>query len=135
MSRRNGDAAARFLTLEDIALARADHRAVCRVRLRHGDDCFEAEAVEPDSEQGRARAAARATLAAAEQAVANVTLGLEGVAFVQIFQRRYVAAAVEAASGRRTASLSGLVPIDTARSAEEAAAFAALHAVERWISF
>jgi hypothetical protein len=52
-----------------------------------------------------------------------------------MFGRKYVAASVEAALDRRFALLAGLVPIDPARSLEEAAAMAALHAIDRWIAW
>jgi hypothetical protein len=132
----NGNgAAARFLVLRDISVSRAGNRVACRVRLTRDHTVFEGEAREPDTEPGRARAAARATLAAAEQAAgSNAALGLEGLLLNELFHRRYVAVSIEGSSGRRHALLSGLVPVDPGRSTEEAAAMATLHAIDRWIA-
>jgi hypothetical protein len=127
-------APARFLVLRDISVSRAGNRVACRVRLTRDHAVFEGEAREPDTEQGRARAAARATLAAAEQAAGSTALGLEGLLLSELFHRRYVAVSIEGTSGRRHALLSGLVPIDPGRSTEEAAAMATLHAIDRWIA-
>ena len=87
-----------------------------------------------DSPTGRARAAARATLAAAEQAVPGIQLGLEGVTIVDLFSRRYVAASVEAAFQREFILLAGLVTLDQNRSVEDAAALATLRAIDRWVA-
>jgi hypothetical protein len=135
-ARTDGDSAGppRFLLLDDLSVARAGNRAACRVRLARSDQSFEGEATEPDTELGRARAAARATLAAAENAAPPASFGLEGLSIIDLFQRRYVALIVEAASGRRFAHLPALVLLDPARSPEEAAALAALGAIERWIT-
>jgi hypothetical protein len=124
----------RFLLLADLTVARAGNRAACRVRVTRTQDTFEGEATEPDTELGRARAAARATLAASEHAAPPASFGLEGLTIIDLFQRRYVALIVEAASGRRFAHLPALVLLDPARSPEEAAALAALGAIERWIT-
>ncbi len=100
---------------------------------RRGEHSFRGESSELDTPAGRARAAARATLGAAAQSVENVSFGLEGAAFVEVFGRRYIAVSVEAAHRRRFIILSGIVALDAARSPEEAAALATLRAVDRWI--
>jgi hypothetical protein len=128
------DGNVRFLVLTDVTVTRAGNRVACRVRLTARQSHFDGEAREPDTELGRARAAARATLAAVENAATRASLGLEGLTILDIFQRRYIAVAIDAASGRRFASLAGLVAIDPARSVEEAAALAALRATERWVT-
>jgi hypothetical protein len=125
----------RFLILEDIAISRSGSRVHCAVRLTRSGETLDGEATELDTEAGRARAAARATLAAAERAGDNLALGLEGSALLDLFGRRYIAASVEAAVDRRFATLAGLAPIDPARSAEEAACLAALRAIDRWIAW
>jgi hypothetical protein len=127
--------AGRFLVLQDLTINRTGSRVTCRVSISRGTQTLEGEAVELDTEAGRARAAARATLVAAEKAGENLALGLEGTHLVDMFGRKYVAASVEAAIERRFALLAGLVPIDPARSLEEAACMAALHAIDRWISW
>jgi hypothetical protein len=125
----------RFLLLQDLTVTRSGSRVTCQVVVARDADTFDGEAIELDTEAGRVRAAARATLAAAERAGEQVALGLEGTALVEMFGRRYVAASVEAAVERRFAVLAGLVPVDPARSPEEAACLAALRAVDRWISW
>ncbi|MGH7507508.1 MAG: hypothetical protein ACRELX_17780, partial [Longimicrobiales bacterium] len=118
----------RFLILDDLTIARSGSRVHCSVRVTRASELLLGEATELDTEAGRARAAARATLAAAERAGDNLALGLEGSALLDIFGRRYVAASVEAAVDRRFATLAGIAPIDAARSVEEAACLAALRA-------
>lgn len=127
-------AAGRFLLLHDIAVTRSGSRITCAVSLRRDELVFEGKATELDTDAGRVRAAARATLAAAERSSPDLALGLEGTALFESFGRRYVAASVEAAIDRRFALLAGLVPIDPARSPEEAACLAALSAIDRWIA-
>ena len=121
----------RFLTLHDLIISRSGSRVTCTVTLRRSDNSFEGAAVELDTETGRIRAAARATLAAAERADDSLVLGLEGAALVELFGRRYVAASVEAAFNRHFAILAGLAPVDPSRSPEEASCIAALRAIDR----
>lgn len=129
-----GGAAGRFLVLHDVVCAREGSRLTCRVRLARESDLLEGEASELDTEMGRARAAAHATLRAAEHGTDELALGLEGVSVVPLFGRRYVAVSVEAALQRRFAQLTGMVALDPARSMEEAASLATLRAIERWIA-
>jgi hypothetical protein len=124
--------ARRFLLLQDIDVQRTGDHVVCRVRIVRGETTFTGQARELDTELGRARAAARATLRAAEYAGQRGSFALEGTAFADFFGRRYVVVLVEAAADRMIRRLSGIVAID--RSAEEAAVLAALGAIERWIS-
>lgn len=130
-----GVTTARFLVLSDLGVSRDGSRVTARVTVGRGEDRLEGEAVELDTESGRARAAARATLAAAEHAGVQLALGLEGVQTLDMFGRKYVAVSVEAAVERRFALLAGLVPVDPQRSTEEAACLAALHAIDRWIAW
>ncbi|MCI0434115.1 MAG: hypothetical protein L0271_10845 [Gemmatimonadetes bacterium] len=124
----------RFLLLHDMSIQRAGSRVTCTVQVERGPAVFEGEAMELDTESGRARAAARATLTAAERAEEQLALGLEGALVLDMFGRRYVATSVEAAVNRRFALLAGLVPVDPARSLEEAACLSALRAIDRWIA-
>lgn len=125
----------RFLLLHDINVARSGSRVTCTVQVERGTAVFEGEAIELDTEAGRTRAAARAALFAAERADDKLALGLEGTILLDMFGRKYVAASVEAAIERRFALLAGLVPVDPARSVEEAACLAALRAIDRWIAW
>jgi len=123
----------RFLVLDSLELHRAGPRITCIVKLRKRDQCFRGEASELDTVPGRARAAARATLAAAAQAVEAYSFGLEGSQYIDLFSRRYVAVSVEAVQHRRFVILSGIVALDAARSPEDAVCLATLRAIDRWI--
>lgn len=124
----------RFLVLHDVTWGREGNRITCRVRLARGADMISGEWSELDSEAGRARAAAIATLRAAEQTLQDLALGLEGIEIVALFGKRYMAVSVEAAVNRRFAQLSGMVTIEAGRSLDEAACLATLRAIDRWIA-
>ncbi|HSL70403.1 MAG TPA: hypothetical protein VK864_09185 [Longimicrobiales bacterium] len=119
--------------LDAVELHKASARITCIVKLRRSEQGFRGEASELDTPSGRARAAARAVLAAAAQAAENVNFGLEGASCIDLFAREYVAVSVEAAQRRRYAILSGIIALDSSRSIEEAAALATLRAIDRWI--
>lgn len=123
----------RVLLLHDIDLHRSGSHVTCAVQLVRQGAMNTGEARELDTESGRARAAALATLHAAEASGENLALGLEGIAISEYFGRRYAIVSVEAAIGRRVATLSGIVPIDPSRAAEEAVCLATLRAIDRWI--
>ncbi len=125
----------RFLVLHDFDVSRTGSRITCTVRIDRATMLFQGESIELDTEAGRARAAARATLFAAERAEPRLALGLEGTLILDMFGRKYIAASVEAAVERRFALLAGLVPVDPGRSLEEAACLAALRAIDRWIAW
>jgi hypothetical protein len=124
----------RFLLLQDIALSRSGPYVSCRVQLMRNDTPASGEARELDTSGGRARAAAAATLRAAENTADNLALGLEAVTITEVFGRSYAIVSVEAAIGRRVATLSGLVPVEPARAPEEAVCLATLRAIDRWIA-
>jgi hypothetical protein len=129
-----GDSAPRrLLLLQDIALNRVGAHVTCRVQLIRDDEAASGEARELDTAAGRLRAAALATLRAAENTTENLALGLEGANVIQLFGREYAAVSVEASIGRRAATLCGLVPVEPARAPEEAACLATLRAVDRWM--
>lgn len=124
---------ARFLLLQDISISRSGTHVTCRVQVAHDDSVSSGEARELDSLAGRARAAATATLRAAETAAGNVAFGLEGATVNPLFGRDYALVSVEAALGRRVAHLSGCVAVDPARSTEESVCLATLRAIDRWL--
>jgi hypothetical protein len=125
--------AGRFLLLAGIQLERGNREIHCRVQVARNGKTYHGEAREMDTPGGRARAAARATLAAAEQAAPGTSLGLEGIALVDLFSRSYVVASVEAAYQRDFALLAGLVTIEPSRALEDTAVLATLRAIDRWI--
>jgi hypothetical protein len=124
----------RFLVLQDLELSRAGNHVSCRVLLMRETAAFAGEARELDTPAGRARAAATATLRAAEGAAHDLALGLEAAAVTDFFGRRYAIVAVEAAIGRRSASLCGMVAISEARPHEEYVCLATLRAIDRWLA-
>ncbi|MBX6366106.1 MAG: hypothetical protein IRZ00_19840 [Gemmatimonadetes bacterium] len=124
----------RFILLEGVDIQTSGGHVVCRVRLRRQGELLEGEARELDTELGRARAAARATIAAVEDA-SPFALGLEGAAFVDLFARRYVVVSVEASASRRFVTLAGLIALEPNRPLEEAATLATIRAIERFISW
>lgn len=123
----------RFLVLEGVELHKNGARITCYVKLKRPGQSFRGEATELDTNSGRFRAAARATLAAAAQAATSISFGLEGAACMDLFSRRYIIVSVEAAQRRRFILLSGIAAVDAAHSPEEAAAIATLRAIDRWI--
>ncbi|HUF49546.1 MAG TPA: hypothetical protein VMN60_01855 [Longimicrobiales bacterium] len=127
-------AGGRFLLLQDLSLTRTGAHVSCRVQLVRENQVSVGEARELDTAAGRARAAANATLRAAEDAAEGLALGLEAAAITSLFGRNYGVVSVEAAIGRRVATLSGIVPVDAGRAAEEAVCLATLRAIDRWIA-
>ena len=123
----------RFLVLESVEVRRSDARVICTVRLKRLGESFSAEVQELDTPQGRARAAARAALLAAEKAGEGVGLSLEGIVIQEFFGREYVMAFVDGVAHRRFASLSGILAVE--QSLEQAAALSILRAVERWVAW
>ena len=124
----------RFLLLDGLQLERGQREIHCRVQLLRAGKSFHGESREMDTPSGRLRAAARATLAAAEHAVDGTSLGLEGIAIVDLFSRSYVVASVEAAHNRQFALLAGLVTLEPGRALEDSAVLATLRAIDRWIA-
>jgi hypothetical protein len=125
----------RFLLLQDISIGRAGVQVTCRVQLLRDGAPAAGEARELDTSSGRIRAAAQATLRAAETTVDNLALGLEAATITQLFGRSYAIVSVEAAIGRRLATLSGMAPLDPSRTPEEAVCLATLRAIDRWIGY
>lgn len=125
--------AVRCLVLQDISLNRSGAHVTCRVQVMRDAVVAFGEARELDTTAGRARAAANATLRAAENATPDLALGLEAATLTPLFGRTYAAVSVEATIGRRAATLSGIVPVDPGRAAEEAICLATLRALDRWI--
>lgn len=123
----------RFLVLDGVDVHRRDARVVCTVRLKRLGELFSAEVQELDTPQGRARAAARAALQAAEKSGEGVGLSLEGVVVQEFFGRRYVMVFVDGIAHRRHAPLCGILNVE--QSLETTAALAVLRAVERWVAW
>jgi hypothetical protein len=123
----------RLLLLQDVSMSRAGAHVTCRVQLVRDDSTSSGEARELDTAAGRLRAAAIATLRAAENTTENLALGLEAATITQLFGRTYAAVSIEATIGRRVATLCGVVPVEPSRAPEEAACLATLRAIDRWM--
>lgn len=126
-----GDALRRF-SLYGLDVHRVKGRAECTVRLRTTTRSTEGTATEPDTRPGRARAAARATLHAAEGLDPDLRLGLHGVRTLDLFGEEALTVLLEVTSGRAHVHLPGVALVD--RSVEEAAALAVLTALRSWRS-
>jgi hypothetical protein len=124
----------RMLLLHDLTLSRSGSHVACRIELMRRGTIATGEAHELDTATGRVRATATATLRAAEHAFESLALGLEGASIISLFGRSYGIVSVEAAIGRTSATLSGIVAVDNGRAAEEAVCLATLRAIERWLS-
>ena len=124
----------RFLLLQDLTLTRAGAHITCRIQLSREGTIAAGEASELDTSGGRSRAAAKATLRAAENATEGLALGLEAAVITEMFGRSYAVVSVEASVGRKVATLSGIVPVDPSRATEEATCLATLRAIDRWIA-
>jgi hypothetical protein len=124
----------RFLLLQDLSIHRSAAHVTCRVQLVREDTLATGEARELDTAAGRTRAAANATLRAAENAIDNVALGLEAVDITPLFGRNYAVVSVEASIGRRVAVLSAMVAVEPSRAVEESVCLATLRAIDRWIT-
>jgi len=123
----------RLLILDDLEVTRAEQQATCKVRILRRGDPYTGTGLDVDSEFGRARAAAQATLRAAEAAASGIAFGLEGLQIPEFFGRRYVVLSIEAALARRRSHLPGIAAIT--HSAEHAACIATLGAIERWTAW
>ena len=117
-------------SLDGFEVHRADHHVRCTVRLRAGVRATEGSGEEPDTRSGRARAAARACLRAAEALDPDLRLGLEGLRVFDLFGHDAVIVLVEATAARSHAILPG-VGLEE-RSIEEAACTATIAALRSW---
>jgi len=111
-------------------------RAEARVRLAVDEEVFDGEAHDVDTQSGRIRAAASATLAAAADACrGSMEFHLEGASLVRVFDRDMVIVSAVAFSplvGRKPLPLVGAQPVDI--DVEEAATFASLKAIARVVT-
>lgn len=118
-------------TLDSLEVHRSENRVECSVRVRTEAHTTYGTCSEPDTASGRARAAARAALQAAEALDPDFRFGLQGVRALDLFGQEAVVVLVDASAGRGHAYLPGAALLD--RSVEEAAALAALHALRGWV--
>jgi hypothetical protein len=118
------------VSLDGLDVWRSQGRIECTARLRAAERETCGTAGEPDTPAGHARAAARATLLAAEGLDPDFRFGLEGVRVVELSGRAVVVVLIDARAGRNQTHLSGSALAD--RPVEESAALATLHALRGW---
>lgn len=118
------------LSLDALDVHRIDNRVECTVRIRAGGRTSSGTATEPDTRTGRARAAARATLTAADALDPDLRLGLHGARLADLFGFDTLSVLVEASLGRTHVQLPGTALLQ--RSIEHAAALATLQALRSW---
>jgi hypothetical protein len=118
------------VSLDSLAVSRSQGRIECTVRLRAAGRELAGTAREPDTPTGPLRAAARATLLAAEGLDPDFRLGLEGARVLDLFGEAVVVVLIDARAGRSQTHLPGSALVD--RPSEEAAALATLHALRAW---
>lgn len=126
------DSRVRRLLLDSFEIdRRAGQQVACRVTLRDGEAFYEGEAEGPDFARSRLEVAAQAVLQALNEATLEpITLRLDGVTRLDVFERHLVVAVVQGQEHRRSVTLPGISVIEN--SPEEAAVLACLHATNRW---
>lgn len=108
----------------------ASREAICRVTLERHETAATGESTSLDTAQGRARAAAKATLAALDELHHQANFGFDGLELIEIGGRTAVLTSVRALEGRHATGLTGIAAIDI--TPEEAATFSVLQATNRW---
>ena len=123
----------RRLYFEDVEVKRSRASGMsCRVTIRQGEEIFVGEATGLDSDRLRVETAAKAALAAVQQAdVARRTLSFEGARTIGAFEREFVFVALTTRLGRETALLTGSAEIKD--GVETASVLAVLDATNRWV--
>jgi hypothetical protein len=121
------------LAFEDVEVKRSRAAGMsCRVTLRRGDETFVGDATGLEIDRLRTETAARAAMAAVQQAVPEGrTLAFEGTRVVDAFDRRFVFVGLTARFGRDSALLTGSAEIRD--EIETASVLAVLDATNRWV--
>jgi hypothetical protein len=125
----------RLLYFEDVEVRRSRASGMsCRVTLRRGDELFVGEATGQETHQVRTETAARAAMAAVQQAdTEGRTLAFEGARIVDAFERQFAFVALTTRFGRESALLTGSAEIKD--GIETASVLAVLDATNRWVEF
>lgn len=105
-------------------------RCTCEVVLRSGGEEISGTGTGPDTEAGRAEAAARAVFGAIMRARPRLRIELEGAVISNSRGQDYVIVSAHTLLERATLPLAGAAALG--RSPEEAAILAALQATNRW---
>jgi hypothetical protein len=125
----------RLLYFEDVEVRRSRASGMsCRVTLRRGDELFVGEATGQETHQVRTETAARAAMAAVQQAdMEGRSLAFEGARIVDAFERQFAFVALTTRFGRESALLTGSAEIKD--GIETASVLAVLDATNRWVEF
>jgi hypothetical protein len=125
----------RRLYFEDVEVRRSRASGMsCRVTLRRGDEMFVGEASGQETHAVRTETAARAAMAAVQQADAEGrTLAFEGARIVDAFERQFAFVALTTRFGRESALLTGSAEIKD--GIETASVLAVLDATNRWVEY
>jgi hypothetical protein len=125
----------RLLYFEDVEVRRSRASGMtCRVTLRRGDQMFVGEAQGQETHAVRTETAARATMAAVQQAdTEGRMLAFEGARIVDAFERQFAFVALTTRFGRESALLTGSAEIKD--GIETASVLAVLDATNRWVEF
>jgi hypothetical protein len=125
----------RLLYFEDVEVRRSRASGMtCRVTLRRGDQMFVGEAQGQETHAVRTETAARATMAAVQQAdTEGRILAFEGARIVDAFERQFAFVALTTRYGRESALLTGSAEIKD--GIETASVLAVLDATNRWVEF
>ena len=125
----------RLLYFEDVEVRRSRASGMtCRVTLRRGDQMFVGEAQGQETHTVRTETAARAAMAAVQQAdTEGRVLAFEGARIVDAFERQFAFVALTTRFGRESALLTGSAEIKD--GIETASVLAVLDATNRWVEF
>jgi hypothetical protein len=125
----------RMLYFEDVEVRRSRASGMtCRVTLRRGDQMFVGEAQGQETHTVRTETAARAAMAAVQQAdTEGRMLAFEGARIVDAFERQFAFVALTTRFGRESSLLTGSAEIKD--GIETASVLAVLDATNRWVEF
>jgi hypothetical protein len=130
-----GKSTRRLLYFEDVEVRRSRASGMtCRVTLRRGDQMFVGEAQGQETHTVRTETAARAAMAAVQQAdTEGRILAFEGARVVDAFERQFAFVALTTRFGRESSLLTGSAEIKD--GIETASVLAVLDATNRWVEF
>ncbi len=125
----------RLLYFEDVEVRRSRASGMtCRVTLRRGAQMFVGEAQGQETHTVRTETAARAAMAAVQQAdTEGRVLAFEGARVVDAFERQFAFVALTTRFGRESALLTGSAEVKD--GIETASVLAVLDATNRWVEF
>jgi hypothetical protein len=128
-----GSSRKRRLYFEDVEVRRSRASGMsCRVTIRQGEKLFVGEATGLETDRLRTETAARAAVAAVQQADAEGrSLLFEGARLIEAFEREFVFVALTTRFGRESALLTGSAEIKD--GIETASVLAVLDATNRWV--